>query len=186
MADACHFMSKGSYGHANKNQELSTHMQNSKDSFYMALRTRLAAVNPERTALIRGAVRPAILVEEAEAPFSQLPADVFVLRWTAMGADIDLPSTMIAAQCEIHYATSGTEAFGGLDRGRALSRMDAELLTVLQPFSTAKMNYVAAPPSAMLTRVFWDEAVFSPVAMQRDRLSRTATVMVYSYQEQGE
>jgi len=56
-------------------------MQNAKDSFYMALRTRLAAINPERTILLRGAVRPGILVEEAEAPFSQLPNDVFVLRW---------------------------------------------------------------------------------------------------------
>ena len=52
-------------------------MQNAKDSFYMALRTRLASINPERTVLLRGTVRPAILVEEAEAPFSQLPSDVF-------------------------------------------------------------------------------------------------------------
>jgi hypothetical protein len=28
-------------------------MQNAKDSFYMALRTRLAAINPERTILLR-------------------------------------------------------------------------------------------------------------------------------------
>jgi hypothetical protein len=55
-------------------------MQNAKDSFYMALRTRLTAINPERTILLRGAVRPGILVEEAETPFSQLPNDVFVLR----------------------------------------------------------------------------------------------------------
>ena len=59
-------------------------MQNAKDSFYMALRTRLAAINPERTILLRGAVRPGILVEEAEAPFSQLPNDVFVLRWLGL------------------------------------------------------------------------------------------------------
>ena len=62
-------------------------MQNAKDSFYMALRNRLAVLNPERTILLRGAVRPGILVEEAEAPFNQLPGDVFVLRWEAMGAD---------------------------------------------------------------------------------------------------
>ena len=60
-------------------------MQNAKDSFYMALRTRLTAINPERTILLRGAVRPGILVEEAEAPFSQLPNDVFVLRWMGLG-----------------------------------------------------------------------------------------------------
>ena len=49
-------------------------MQNAKDSFYMALRTRLTAINPERTILLRGAVRPGILVEEAEAPSASFPA----------------------------------------------------------------------------------------------------------------
>jgi hypothetical protein len=38
----------------------------------------------------------------------------------------------------------------------------------------------------MLTQVFWDEPVFAPIVMQRDRLSRNASVMVFSYQEQGE
>jgi hypothetical protein len=38
-------------------------MQNAKDSFYMALRTRLATINPERTILLRGALRPGILAE---------------------------------------------------------------------------------------------------------------------------
>jgi hypothetical protein len=38
----------------------------------------------------------------------------------------------------------------------------------------------------MLTQVFWDEPVFSPSVAQRDLLSRSATVLVYSYQEQGE
>jgi hypothetical protein len=65
-------------------------MQNAKDSFYMALRTRLAAINPKRTILLRGAVRPGILVEEAEAPFSQFPSDVFVLRWLGLGVDLIL------------------------------------------------------------------------------------------------
>jgi hypothetical protein len=61
-------------------------MQNAKDSFYVALRTRLVAINPERTILLRAAVRPGILVEEAEAPFAQLPTDVFVLRWLGLGS----------------------------------------------------------------------------------------------------
>ena len=91
-------------------------MQNAKDSFYMALRTRLVAVNPERTILLRGTVRPGILVEEAEAPFSQLPDDVFILRWLSLGVDMDLGSTMAAEHCEILYQTCGTQSFGGLDR----------------------------------------------------------------------
>ena len=161
-------------------------MQNAKDSFYMALRTRLTAINPERTILLRGAVRPGILVEEAEAPFSQLPNDVFILRWLGLAADMDLASTMAADQCEVNYQTCGTQSFGGLDRGRALSEMDEELLAMLQPFYAPKLNYTATPPAAMLTQVFWDEPAFAPIGIQRDRLSRTASVMVYSYQEQGE
>jgi len=161
-------------------------MQNAKDSFYMALRTRLTMINPERTILLRGAVRPGILVEDAEAPFSQFPNDVFVLRWSGFGADMDLPSTMTATQCEFIYQTCGTQSFGGLDRGRALSAMDEEIMAMLQPFSTPKFNYTATPPAAMLTQVFWDEPVFAPAVSQRDRLSRTASVVVYSYQEQGE
>jgi hypothetical protein len=161
-------------------------MQNAKDSFYMALRTRLVAINPERTILLRGAVRPGILVEEAEAPFNQLPNDVFVLRWLGLGADMDLASTMTAEECEILYQTCGTQSFGGLDRGRSLSAMDEEMISMIQPLCTPKLNYTATPPAAMLTQAFWDEPAFTPIVAQRDLLSRSAKVMVYSYQEQGE
>jgi hypothetical protein len=61
-------------------------MQNAKDSFYLALRTRLASFNPERTVLLRGALRPGILVEEAEAPFAQPLSDTFILRWLGLGS----------------------------------------------------------------------------------------------------
>jgi len=161
-------------------------MQNAKDSFYMALRTRLSALNPERVILLRGAMRPGILVEEAEAPFSQLPNDVFVLRWMGLGMEVSLDATMTATQCEIIYQTCGSQSFGGLDRGRAMSGMDEELMAILQPFQTPKLNYTATPPAAMLTQVVWDEPGFSPTVLQRDRISRSVHVVVYSYQEQGE
>jgi hypothetical protein len=161
-------------------------MQNAKDSFYIALRNRLAALNPERTILLRGAVRPGILVEDAEAPFSQLPTDIFIVRWLGHGADIDLDSMLVAEECEIVYGTCGCQTYGGLDRGRALSQMDAELLAILQPFSAPKSDYCTQPPKALLTQVFWDEPVFSPAVAQRDRLTRSTKIMVYSYQEEGE
>jgi hypothetical protein len=161
-------------------------MQNAKDSFYAALRARLTTVNPDRTILLRGALRPGILVEEAEAPFSQLPNDVFVLRWLGLGTDVNLASTMAAEECEVIYQTCGTQSFGGLDRGRALSAMDEEILALLQPFYTPKLNYAVQPPATMLTKVFWDEANFAPIVVQRDRLSRSAKVLVYSYQKQGD
>jgi hypothetical protein len=64
--------------------------------------------------------------------------------------------------------------------------MDEELAAMIQPFCTPKLNYTATPPAAMLTQVFWDEPAFAPIVSQRDQLSRSAKVMVYSYQEQGE
>jgi hypothetical protein len=161
-------------------------MQNAKDSFYMALRTRLVTINPERTILLRGATRPGILVEEAEAPFSQLPNNVFILRWLGVGTDLNLGSTMVAEQCEIVYQTCGTQSFGGLDRGRSLSVMDEELAAMLEPFYTPKLNYTTTPAAEMLTNVFWDEPTYGPIVSQRDHLSRSANVMIYSYQEQGE
>ena len=50
-----------------------------------------------------------------------------------------------------------------------------------------RLNYSAsATAAAMLTKVFWDEPVFGAVTPLRDRLSRTARVVVYGYQEAGE
>jgi hypothetical protein len=161
-------------------------MQNAKDSFYVALRGRLVELNPERVILLRAVVRPGILVEEAEAPFAQLPADVFVLRWLGLAVDQDLPSAMVAEECEIVYSTLGTQSFGGLDRGRALSAMDEELASILAPYWTPKMNYTTTPAVALLTHVFWDEPVFGAVTAVRDRLTRVARVVVYSYEESGE
>ena len=58
---------------------------------------------------------------------------------------------------------------------------------MLEPFNTPKINYSALQPqSSMQTQVFWDEPIFTPINVQRDRLSRSVKVMVYSYQEQGE
>lgn len=168
------------------NFELVFIMQNAKDSFYMALRSRLTVTNPQRTILVRGTVRPGILVEEAEAPSNQLPTDVFVLRWLGLAVDTDLSAAMAAVECEIVYQTCGTQSFGGLDRGRLLSQMDSELTAILSPYCTPKLNYAMTPPAVMLTQVFWDEPAIAPTTIQRDRLMRSAKVMVYSYQEQGE
>ncbi len=161
-------------------------MQNAKDSFYMALRARLAALNPGRTCVLRGSTRPGVIVEEAEAPFAQPPNDIFLLRWLAMGVDTELASVLIAMECEISYGTCGSASFGGLDRGRLLAEMDTELVNMLTPYAAAKTDYTVNPPVTLLTQVFWDEPVFAPVVTQKDRLSRVARLMVYSYQESGE
>jgi hypothetical protein len=64
--------------------------------------------------------------------------------------------------------------------------MDEELLTMVQPFNSPKFSFTATPPAMLSTQIFWDDPTFGPVVTQRDRLCRSARVMVYSYQEQGE
>jgi hypothetical protein len=161
-------------------------MQNAKDTFYVTLRNRLATLNPNRTMLLRGVQRPGILVEEAEAVVPMLPADVFVLRWTALSTDVNLPLVLARLECEILYTTGGTQTASGLDRGRALEEMDAELVGLLSPNCTPKMNYTKTPPTQLNTPVFWSAADFNPAVTLRDRVSRSATVTVFSYQEPGE
>ena len=161
-------------------------MQNAKDTFYITLRNRLAVVNPARTMTLRGVVRPGILVEEAESPASQLATDVFVLCWTKLAADGQLPSILTSMTCEIHYTTAGTQGNMGLDRGRALEEMDDELLRMLWPASTPKMNYTQTPAEQMSTSIFWSQAVFAAETTTRERVGRVATIQVFAFQEQGE
>lgn len=165
-------------------------MQNAKDTFYTTLQSRLAALNPSRTIVLRGVVRPAILVDENELPTAAIATGAFRLQWTKLqitGAS-PLPIPLVAMECVIHYATDGSEANAGMDRGRALAAMDAELAAALTtaPHAAPKLNYTATPPATMPTSIFWADPVFSPASVDGERLARTATVQVFSYQEAGE
>lgn len=161
-------------------------MQNAKDTFYFTLRNRLAAVNPARAMTLRSIARPGILVEDAEPPMSQPQLDAFTLRWTSLAADLHLPAILTQMTCEIRYSTAGTQANAGLDRGRALETMDAELLQMLYPYSAQKMSYTQTPAAAMGTMVFWSEPEFGPAVAGHDCLSRTAHVTVFAFQEGNE
>ena len=57
-------------------------MQFAKDSFYLALRTRLAALNPARGVNVNGVNRTAVLVAENEpaGSFRPLP-NAFYINW---------------------------------------------------------------------------------------------------------
>jgi hypothetical protein len=64
--------------------------------------------------------------------------------------------------------------------------MDKELLTMLTPMQTPKLNYTKTPTAAMQTLVFWTEPTFSIAETLRDQILRTATVTVFAFEEQGE
>ena len=161
-------------------------MQNAQNTFYITLRNRLAALNPNRTIYLRGVTRPGMLVESNELVTAQQPSDVFVLRWIGLRADPYLAEVLTQMECEIEYMTEGTTGNLGVDRGTLLTEMDAELVKLLQPAHALKMSYAQVPATALETQIFWTEATFQPVKTVRDRLTRTATVSVFSYEEPGE
>ena len=101
-----------------------------------------------------------------------------------------MPLAML--ECWIDYETAGTTMNGGMDRGRALAAMDAELQGAVNVFprNVLKMNYSAlangSAAVAMNTSVWWSEVALGETVTKDDRLARTATVQLMSYQEAGE
>ncbi len=169
-------------------------MQNARDTFYVTLRDRLAAVNPARTMVLRGVTRPGVLVEENELASATMPVNVFCLQWAGLSVSTQGALPLVTMICQIRYATDGDSGNGGMNRGRLLSGMDAELVSALSagPHHATKMNYVGEAggsglaPVAMATNVFWNDATFGTAEMNGERLERVATVEVFSYQEAGE
>jgi hypothetical protein len=167
-------------------------MQNAKDTFYLTLQSRLAVLNPARTIVVRSVIRPGTLVDENELPTASVPLDTFCLQWTKLQVNSAAPLPWVSMECAIHYATDGSSGSGGMDRGRLLAAMDAELSAALsaEPHTVPKMNYASAgsggAPVAMATNVFWADPMFDPASTTGERLERAATVQVFAYQEAGE
>ncbi len=167
-------------------------MQNAKDTFYEVLRGRLAALNSYRTIVLRGVVRPGVLVEENELVSAVTLPDCFRMRWAVSGVDANGVMPTVTLVCEFEYETAGTAMNAGMDRGRALAAMDAELQAAVNtlPRTEQKMNYAGlvngAAAVAMSTSIWWGEVAFGKTVIKEDRLARTATVFVMSYQEAGE
>jgi hypothetical protein len=164
-------------------------IQSTKDTFYTTLRDRLATLNPARTVVVRSTTRPGVLVEENElASATELP-DCFRMRWTSTKIDPQSALPLITLRCEIAYATDGNAGNGGMDRGRMLAAIDAELANAIAqaPQNAAKLSYNSDGSATILsTRIFWSDATFNDLKINGERLERTATVDVFSYQEAGE
>ena len=125
-------------------------MQAVKDSFYMALRGRLAAGNSRE-----------IVVCENGSPTSLSKPDTFYLRWS--GADTLPPDAAAAGwrslRCAIAYRTSGSEDSCGDDRGRELATMDAQLSAAVEPRQTALLDYTQEPPADLANEILWTAPV---------------------------
>lgn len=168
-------------------------MQNAKDTFYVVLQGRLAALNPGRTAVVRGVTRPGVVVMENELASIQVPADCFALRWAGISFDARGALPVATMMCEISYATAGAAGNGGMDRGRALASMDAELLAALAGSlqNADKKSYsgdglTGLVAVGMTTRIWWGEAVPGEAKAVGERIGRSVTLPVMSLQEAGE
>jgi hypothetical protein len=129
-------------------------MQAAKDSFYMALRARLVALNPARTTTIDGVAAPGILVRENMEPrFNETTPGVFYLDFgEALIAESTRP--MLGVDCGIWYASEGSGGTG-VDRGRVLAEMDRELLLMCDPPYTEMLDYTQTPSTDLGAGVFW-------------------------------
>ena len=155
-------------------------MQFAKDSFYMALRDRLAEVNPSRTVTVNGMARPAVVVVENESSPAAME-NAFVLSWGEAGM-VGSGTKLMKLTCAVNYRTQGLDKSNG-DRGRVLGTLDGELMAISQPPRVPKTNYAIIPPQTMGTMMFWTEFEFSRVKDEAGCASRSAKTTVYFYSE---
>jgi hypothetical protein len=166
-------------------------MQAAKDSFYMALRARLAALNPARTVMIDDEAVPGILVRENMEPrFNEAQPGVFYIDWgEVLIAESSRP--MLGLDCSIWYASEGSGGTG-VDRGRVLAEMDVELLRICDPPHTEMIDYSQAPSADLGSGVFWtlpeigNDPGDTPIAKQgwsagTARVAHYAQLKVYSF-----
>ncbi len=167
---------------------MSFEFEDVKDTFYLALRDRLAAGAPSLQVLVRGVLRPAVVVAENELPGSAVdgiaPLNCFCLHWTSVRLDRGLS----VLGCVIRYATDGSAGAAGMDRGRALSAMDAALVSAVStaPQNAAQVTVSEAAAGAAIEtttgqRVFWSDVALGDAVLRGERVERMATVEVYCY-----
>ncbi len=149
-------------------------MQFAKDSFYMALRNRLAALNPARTVSVDGVTVVALLVSENAVDNSVKPLpEAYYLAWGACRTLAKHDGTsrpLLGMDCTISYWTAGTSD-AGVDRGRLLGELDSELIAICHPLSTGKRDFTESPSVDLGTSVLWTPPVLNAVEVgeARDR-----------------
>lgn len=169
-------------------------MQAAKDSFFRALQARLAAVNPERTIAPDGAARPAILAVENEPfPPSRLWFNTFYIHWLgapAVRSFARTPAPRYELLAQIEYFVQGTPGLARpfADRGRLMAQLDRELIAILFPGWTEKLDYAAAPPRPLGSVLHWRWTPELRTIADREGsvLRRVATVAVSFYLEEIE
>jgi hypothetical protein len=138
-------------------------MQFAKDSFFLAVRERLAGLNPKRVVTLDGTTIPAVVVTENLPPtFAEPQPNTFYIEWGAANVVPGNSSTreLMSLEVVVSYYTSGTVR-SMVDRGRMLAQLDDELLRMCRPANVEKMDYTTSPTVDLGTRVFWNQPSFA-------------------------
>lgn len=138
-------------------------MQFAKDSFFLALQGRLAALNPARTVTVNGTTVPAVIVVENTPPsWAEPQPNTFYIEWG--GAEVvgghAGNGALMSLDVVISYYSTGSVA-SMVDRGRVLAQLDEELLGICQPPNTDKRDYTQSPSADLGTNVFWNQPTIS-------------------------
>lgn len=167
-------------------------MQNTKDSFYLALRDRLAMLAPERTitlngGTLNGVTRPAIVVTENETANASAPLpDAFYITWLGIQSAkgyANAQHPLLELHCRIDYWTEGTFELSYQDRGRSLASLDSTLLQICAPATTPLVDHSQSPPITLTTNIFWSRPVLAPPVADGHRLHRVADLNIFFYSE---
>ena len=166
-------------------------MQAAKDSFFRALQSRLAVVNPSRTITVDGATKPAILVAENEPyPPARLHFNTFYIYWLVAPAVQEFAGTLVPRYeqiAQLEYFVQGTAALHKpfADRGRLMAALDGELLQILFPGFVVKEDHSQQPPAALGSTVQWRWTPSLRTISEKEGaiLRRIATVNVSFYIE---
>ncbi|HZQ90282.1 MAG TPA: hypothetical protein VFA60_00645 [Terriglobales bacterium] len=174
-------------------------MQFAKDTFFVTLRDRLSALNPERTIVLDGQSRPAVVSPENEAvtevdpsvvgvdftqPISQRSAipNAFYLQWGALRAADNFqssPRPLLALDCKIAFSSGGVAGGAGNDRGRAVNALELELLQICAPPFAEKRDYTQSPATDLGTRIVWTRPRFTMPQSQGALLQASASLTVF-------
>ncbi len=176
-------------------------MQFAKDSFFIALRDRLAVLNPARTIALDGQTRPAVVALENEPVTAADPAAVtdpqtipsgdrprvanaFYLTWGA--ARVVAPTgtqPILALDCAVSFAAAGAPDAAGQERGRTFGQLAVELLQICSPASTPKCDYTGDTPADLGTRICWTPPRFAAPQAVAAELRGSALLTLFFWPE---
>lgn len=162
-------------------------MQAAKDSFYIALRDRLVARDPDLKITVDGATRPAIVVLENEPPSSvPLQNGAFYLKWGDAEAAYASNSSLMKMKCTICYTSQGDPETGEVGRGRDLGALDADLLGICAPPRTHKFDYSSGSAVDAGSDIFWSAPELAWAKTEAVQVGREARINVFFYPEVSE